>query len=156
MPHAPEPESAGPVVPSAARHPVLLYDGTCGLCQACVRLLLRADRPGRLHYAPLQSAPAQAYLRAQGLPTQDFDSLVFVPDWSQPVRHAYQLRTDGALAAIRELPPPWRALAGLRVLPRGLRDAFYRLIARFRYAVFGGYRVRPLPRPEWAQRFLAR
>ena len=44
--------------------PVLLYDGECGLCNRLVRLLLRADRAGRLNYAPLQSGPAQTYLGA--------------------------------------------------------------------------------------------
>ena len=63
---------------------VLFYDGQCGLCNRVVRLLLQTDRAGRLRFATLQSAPAQAYLRQQGLPTQDFDSLVFVPDWERP------------------------------------------------------------------------
>ena len=58
------------------RRPVLLFDGECGLCNGVVRFLLRQDTAARLHFAPLQSGPAQEYLRAQGLPTADFDSLV--------------------------------------------------------------------------------
>ncbi len=139
-----------------ARRPVLLYDGTCGLCDRIVRLLLRADAGGRLHFAPLQSPPAQAYLRAQGLPTQDFDSLVFVPDWDTPTPGAYHLRTDGALAAADELGGLGRVLAGLRWVPRPVRDGVYRLIARWRHAVFGGPRPSPLPNPDWERRFLAR
>ena len=57
------------MTPPAEIGPVLLFDGTCGLCNRCVRLLLRLDRRARLHFAPLQSAPAQAYLRTHGLPT---------------------------------------------------------------------------------------
>ncbi|MBI2516264.1 MAG: DUF393 domain-containing protein [Opitutae bacterium] len=136
--------------------PVLLYDGECGLCHRIVRALLRADRAGRLHYAPLQSAPAQAYLRAQGLPAEDFDSLVFVPDWSNPAPGAYRLRTDGALAAAAVVGGGWSALAWLRVVPRFLRDPFYRCIARTRRGLFGQYRPAPLPDPEWEKRFLAR
>lgn len=148
---------AAPSPPSDdAPLPVLLYDGECGLCYAIVRLLLRRDASGRLHFAALQSAPAQEFLRAHALPTRDFDSLVFVPDWRQAAPTAYQLRTDGVVAALAFLPPPWRWLAGLRFLPRGLRDGAYRLVARSRYAVFGRYRPRPLARSEWEQRFLAR
>ena len=81
--------------------PVLLYDGECGLCNRLVRLLLRSDRAGRLNYAPLQSEPAQAYLRAQGLPVTDFDSLVFVPDWNQPAQGAYRMRDQATKVANR-------------------------------------------------------
>ena len=140
-----------------AREPVLLYDGECGLCNRVVRFLLARDRAGRLHFAPLQSAPAQAYLRAQGLPPRDFASLVFVPDWKHPAPDGYRLRTDGALAAADEIGGPLRVIAEVaRMVPAFLRDAVYRLVARWRYALFGAYRPLPLPNPEWEQRFLAR
>lgn len=134
--------------------PVLLYDGECGLCQRMVRRLLRSDRARRLRFAPLQGAAAQGYLRARGLPTEDFDSLVFVPDWHRPAEVAPLLRTDGALAAAGVVGGGWRLLAWLRVLPAGLRDPCYRLIARTRYALFGPARPGLLARPEWAERFL--
>lgn len=134
----------------------MLYDGECGLCQQVVRWLLCIDRPGRLRFAALQSPPAQEFLRARGLPTADFDSLVFVPDWAAPPPGAYQLRTDGALAACAVLNPPWRWLAALRLLPPGFRDATYRLIARRRQTWFGPPRPGRLDRPEWAGRFLDR
>jgi predicted DCC family thiol-disulfide oxidoreductase YuxK len=136
--------------------PVLLYDGECGLCNRLVRSLLRTDQAGRLSYAPLQSAPAQAYLRSQGLPATDFDSLVFVPDWDHPVAHDYRMRTDGALAACKVVGGKWGLLSGFRVLPRWLRDPFYKLVARTRYALFGAYRPTPLVKPEWGKRFIAR
>lgn len=140
--------------PPRAPVPVLLFDGRCGLCHRIVRLLLRTDRAGRLRYAPLQGAPAQAYLRSQGLPTDDFDSLVFVADWNYPLVYPPLFRTDGVLAAAAEVGGVWRLVTWLRVVPAGLRDPFYKLVARSRYALFGEYRPSPLPRPEWAERFL--
>jgi predicted DCC family thiol-disulfide oxidoreductase YuxK len=135
--------------------PVLLYDGECGLCNRVVRLLLRTDRRRRLKFAPLQGAAAQAYLRQQGLPTDDFDSLVFVPDWTAPALEACQLRTTGALAAAAVVGGRWRLVTWLRVLPAWLRDPFYKLVARLRYALFGEYRGKPLAEaPEWGGRFL--
>lgn len=136
--------------------PVLLYDGTCGLCNRIVRLLLRTDKKGRLHFAPLQSAPAQAYLHSQGLPMTDFSSLVFVMDWNYPDVYPPLFRTDGALAAAAEVGGIWGFVTWMRVLPVSLRDPFYRLVARTRYAFFGGYRPLPLPDPAWEKRFLAR
>jgi predicted DCC family thiol-disulfide oxidoreductase YuxK len=136
--------------------PVLLYDGECGLCNGVVRFLLRHDPAGRLHFASLQSAPGQAYLKAQGLPTADFGTLVFVPDWNDPSPGAFLLRTSGALAAFAELGGAWRAAAWLRVIPAFLRDPFYTLVSRTRYAIFGKYRPRPLADPSWEKRFLGR
>ncbi|MDB6094914.1 MAG: hypothetical protein JWM32_2476 [Verrucomicrobia bacterium] len=136
--------------------PVLLFDGECGLCNRVVRLLLRLDAGGRLKYAPLQGRAAQGYLRAHGLPTEDFDSLVFVPDWNHPTKHEYLLRTEGALAALRAcgaLGEEFAALLG--AIPARWRDRLYRLVAKWRYRIFGEWKPRPLPRPEWAERFLA-
>jgi predicted DCC family thiol-disulfide oxidoreductase YuxK len=138
------------------RIPVLLYDGECGLCNGVVRFMLRRDSRGRLHFASLQSEPGQAYLRAQGLPTADFGSLVFVPDWNDQRRGGYQLRTDGALAAFAELDSAWRAMAWFRIVPRFLRDAAYKVVSKSRYAIFGTYQPRPLPDPAWEKRFLGR
>ncbi len=138
-----------------ARGPVLLYDGECGLCNRIVRLLLWTDKAGRLSYAPLQSELGQAYLKLWGLPTKDFDSLVFAPNWEAPDRFAPLRRTDGALAAAAEVGGIWRLVTWTRVLPTGLRDFFYKLVARSRYALFGQYRPTPLPDPAWEKRFLA-
>src|SRR4051794_7961959 len=81
--------------------PVLLFDGECGLCNRLVRGLLRLDRRGRLLFAPLQGPSAQRYLRSHGLPTEDFDTLVFVPDWNHRQGPDFLLRTAGAIAALR-------------------------------------------------------
>lgn len=134
--------------------PVLLYDGQCGLCHRLVCQMLRTDVAGRLSYAHLQSKPAQTFLRRQGLPTTDFTSLVFVPDWHNPSPGAYLLRTDGALAAVATIGGIWRLITWTRILPAGLRDLLYRLVARTRYRIFGSYRPAPLPEPEWERRFL--
>ena len=134
--------------------PVLFYDARCGLCNRVVRLLLRTDRAGRLRFATLQGEKGQAYLRLWDLPTQDFDSLVFAPDWSAPDRFAPRLRTDGALAAAAAIGGVWRLITWARLLSVWLRDPVYRLVARTRYSLFGEYQPSPLPDPEWAKRFL--
>lgn len=144
-----------------ARGPVLLFDGECGLCNRVVRRLLRLDRRGALRFAPLQGPAAQEFLRTHGLPTDDFATLVFVPDWSRRAdpstgsgqEKKFLLRTDGVIAALRAAGAPRRA-ALLGFAPRAVRDAGYRFVARWRYRIFGPWKACPLPRPEWAARFL--
>lgn len=135
---------------------MLLYDGTCGLCNRAVRLLLRIDRRGILRFTTLQGAPGQAWLRAHGLPTDDFDSMVLVRDWDgeNAGREAYALRTDALVAALEACGGAGRALAWIRFVPRTWRDACYRLVARLRFRLFGEWKDRPLPRPEWENRFI--
>lgn len=141
--------------PHAITHqsgPVLFFDGECGLCTRLVRVLLRLDRLGRLRFAPLQGATAQSYLRRHGLPTEDFASLVFAPDWPRS-EHAPALRTDGAIASLRAIGKPGLArLASF--LPRSLRDALYRTVARNRLHLFPSGPVNPAADPRGEGRFL--
>jgi predicted DCC family thiol-disulfide oxidoreductase YuxK len=134
---------------------VLFFDGGCGLCNRVVRLLLRLDRNGRLRFAPLQGPAAQAYLVQHGLPTEDFDTLVYVPNWNRRNEDRHLFRTAGVIAALREAGGVGRSLAWfLSLFPAALRDAVYRKVGHWRYRLFGEWRPRPVPRPEWRGRFL--
>ena len=138
-------------VHSIAR-PVLLFDGECGLCQVLVRFVLKRDKEEQVAVAPLQGETGQSMLRRAGLPTEDFDSLVFFPDAG---KDCTLLRTDGVVAVLRLLPGPWRQLgSGLAALPRGFRDGGYRLVAKMRHRIFGDPRPNGLDRPEWTLRVL--
>lgn len=142
-------------LPSDLRGPVLFFDGECGLCNRLVRALLRLDRRGVLHFAPLQGATAQGYLRRHGLPTEDFDTLIFVPEWTRAEFPEHRVRTAGAIGALRAAGGPGNFLAALlAIFPAPVRDAGYRVVGRLRYRLFGPWRPRPLPRLEWAARFL--
>ncbi len=46
-------------------------------------------------------------------------------------------QSDAGLAIVRSLRFPWSALAVLRFVPRPVRDAVYRMVARNRYRWFG-------------------
>lgn len=139
--------------PEPSRAPLLLYDGECGLCNMCVRFLLRIDRRGLMRFAPLQGPTAQTILRSRGLPTEDFDSLIFIPDFPRSDGPHY-LRTEGVLRVLAQMGGVWRGVSWLRMIPGWLRDPFYKVIAKLRYQLFGEYRPRPLPKQEWAARFL--
>jgi len=135
--------------------PVLLFDGECGLCQRLVRVLLGLDRRGRLRFAPLQGPTAQSYLRRQGLPMTDFESMLLVSDWAGRDPTTPLRQTDAAIAALREIGGIGGMMAAvLRVVPRAGRDAGYRLVARWRRRLFGAARAGALARPEWSRRFL--
>ncbi len=129
--------------------PLVLFDGTCGLCDWSVRAILRRDRDARFHFAPLQSPLGQRLLNEAGLPADRFDTLVLIDPQGIP-----RLRSDAALGILAELPH-WRWTAIGRAVPRVLRDAVYAWIARRRRRLFpAGPTCGRVPLP-WRQRFLA-
>lgn len=112
--------------------PVLLYDDRCGLCASSVQFMLRHDRRGTLRFAPLSGRFA-ADVRARHPALRDVDSMV----WLEPVERGREervlLRSDAALAAAGYLGGWWRLALIARFVPRPLRDAVYRLVARHRH-----------------------
>jgi predicted DCC family thiol-disulfide oxidoreductase YuxK len=95
-----------------------------------VQWILHHERSHVLRFAALNSPAGQA-LRAASHVGDDVDSLVWVEALSDGTVHA-RVWSDAVLAVISYVGGPWRGLGVLFVLPRGLRDAAYRLFARYR------------------------
>jgi len=128
--------------------PVLLFDGVCNLCNASVQWVLLHDRKGIFQFAALQSETGQNLLRKWGRPTHDFDSVVLV-DGDRLLLHS-----DAPLEIVRRIGGAWQLLYVFKIIPRPLRDAVYRWVARNRYRWFGRQAECMLPRKEWKERFI--
>ena len=143
---------------TARTHPVVLYDGVCGLCNRAVRFVLRRDRDGLFRFAPLQGELARAALARHGLAPPAADSsdpgTLYVVIDAGGRDERLLARSEAVLFILRNLPLYWVAAALFRILPRFLRDALYDFVARRRYRWFGRYDTCPLPRPEDRARFL--
>lgn len=133
---------------------VVFFDGVCGLCDRLVRFLLVRDRRGALRFATLQGELAGRTLPRYGLDPSSLDSVVVVTPWNEPGERALT-RAPAVLHAVGELGGVWRVLASAaRVVPAGLANRAYTLVARTRYRVFGRFDACPLPPAEWRDRFL--
>lgn len=126
---------------------ILLFDGECLLCDGLVQWLIRHDPHARLQFAALQSDTGSALLRRHQLPEGFLESVVAVDEagaW---------LRSDAVLRCLRALGGPWRWLAIIGgLLPRFLREAAYRYVARHRYQWFGKHEGVACPLPSLAER----
>ena len=128
--------------------PIVVFDGICNFCSATVRIILRNDRSGSIRFAPLQSKLGGELLRRHGIVPADADTFLVIEGGRALTR------SDAALAIARHLRFPWSLWRIAGVLPRGLRDAIYRLLARNRYRWFGKRDSCFLPTPEERGRFL--
>jgi predicted DCC family thiol-disulfide oxidoreductase YuxK len=131
--------------------PILLYDGTCGFCDATVKFVLRHDPAGPLRFAALESARGRAVC-ARHPDLAGVDSMVWVENAAGQER--VWTRSDAVLRLLNYLGGVWHLARAFRILPRALRDRMYDAIARRRYRWFGRVDVCPVPVPAQRVRFI--
>jgi predicted DCC family thiol-disulfide oxidoreductase YuxK len=163
-------------------HPILLYDGVCGLCNRLVQFILRRDPAGVFRFVSLQSAVAGRLLERHGVEGSELDTVYVVVDAELPEERLLG-RSDAVIFILRQLgradhrsagqaraavptqatatPTPttgasvWSVAAVLlSLIPRVIRDWGYGMIARNRYRMFGRYDTCPMPSEETRDRFL--
>ena len=139
-------------------HPILLYDGVCGLCNRGVQFVLRRDPAGAFRFASLQSAFARQLLSRHSVSPSDLDTFYVVVglDPGGGVQGERLLgRSDAVIFVLDQLGGLWRCAAWLlRITPAVLRDGVYNFVARRRYRMFGKYDRCPVPTEETRARFL--
>ena len=131
-----------PVEPS----PVLFYDGECGLCHRCVDWFLRHDGKATLRFAPLQG---ETYANLDRARPEDLSTMVLVDD------RGVWIESDAVRSALRAVGGGWGVIAAMsRILPKFLRDAAYRFVAKRRLGWFGPADACRIPGDGDESRFL--
>jgi predicted DCC family thiol-disulfide oxidoreductase YuxK len=133
---------------SEPSHGVVLFDGTCGFCEASVRFIARRDRDDYFRFAPSQWPQAQAAMARHGLTREAARSLVLIEG------DQVYLRSTASLRIAARLPWPWRAAKWLLPVPLPIRDFGYRIVAALRHRLAGTSNACELPPPEIRQRLL--
>lgn len=128
----------------------LFYDGNCGLCHRCVRLVLSEDhREDPIRLAPLGG---QAFVETIQADARDSlpDSIVVVTPDGQVL-----CQSAAVLEFARLLGGSWRLAAiAARLVPRPAADLAYRVIAAIRHRLFDRpSQSCPLLPPELRDRF---
>jgi predicted DCC family thiol-disulfide oxidoreductase YuxK len=138
------------VPPFPGQHPLIVFDGLCVLCSANAQFVLRRDRARRFRLTAAQSPLGQALYRHFALIREDgdYDTMLVIEDGR------LLTESDAAIAIARGLGRPYSLAAAAAIVPRGLRDAVYRLIARNRFRLFGRRDSCWMPEPEDRDRIL--
>jgi predicted DCC family thiol-disulfide oxidoreductase YuxK len=127
---------------------IVVFDGVCVFCCGGVRFLLPRDRAGRFRFATMQSETGRRLLAVHGMDPNDPVSFLLVER-----RRAYT-DSSAALRILMLLGGWWRLAGAFYAVPRPLRDAVYRFVARRRYRWFGRRESCFVPSAETADRFL--
>jgi predicted DCC family thiol-disulfide oxidoreductase YuxK len=110
-----------------------------------------------LRFVPSESSAVAGLLTRHGLDaaaaTGNSGSILVAQFIDTPLERLLS-RSDAVLAALSQLPSPWPTVsAALRLVPRPMRDLGYRLVARWRYRIWGRLEACPIPTAAERGRF---
>jgi predicted DCC family thiol-disulfide oxidoreductase YuxK len=127
---------------------IIIFDGKCVLCSGFANFILRADRKRRFRLLAAQTQTGAALYRHFALDPLDYETNVLLEEgraW---------FKSEGSIRIFERLGFPWSLVSIGRLLPRGMRDWLYDLIARNRFRWFGRRQTCYLPDPSQADRFI--
>ena len=129
-------------------NPIILFDGVCNLCNGAVNFIIKRDKKSRIKFAALQSTAGHQLLNRFNLPTDIFNSFIFIKNGV-----AYT-RSTAALKVCKYLSALWPLMYGFIIVPKFIRDGIYAWIAKNRYKWFGERPECMIPTPDIRARFL--
>ncbi len=127
---------------------IVLFDGVCNFCNGAVNSVIEHDKAGYFKFAALQSEIGKELSARYGIDQSETDSIILVED-----EKVYTYST-GALRVAKHLNGVWAWTYAFIIIPRPIRDLFYKLFARNRYRLFGKQDACMMPTPEIRARFL--
>ena len=128
------------------QHPIIFFDGVCGLCNWSVSFIIKIDKKKKIHFSPLQGSTAENVLTEED--RLDFDSLFFYKEGE------VKKYSTGVLNILKEIGGIWSVFYVFIIIPVFIRDAVYRLVAKNRYKWFGKLDACRVPTAEEKAVFL--
>lgn len=127
---------------------IILFDGVCNLCNGFVQFVLKRDKRKLFQFASLQSNYGKGLSNYFHLATTLPETIVFYN------RQKILTESDAVIKIISSLGGLWRCAVLLLIIPRFIRNLFYRLIARNRYRLLGKRDRCMVPTEDVKGRFL--
>jgi predicted DCC family thiol-disulfide oxidoreductase YuxK len=138
-----------PSVPSFPDdRPVIVFDGMCVMCSRFAQIVMSRDSTGRFRLLAAQSALGAALYRHYGLDPVNYETNVLIEDG-----RAY-FKSEASLRILERLGLPWSLARLGRMLPLGVRDWLYGVVAHNRLKWFGVREQCFVAAPEQRDRFL--
>lgn len=130
---------------------IVFYDGVCNLCNWFVNFCIDRNSQNTLYFSSLQSNLAKQVLSEYHEKIHSHPGKSSVVFWDKGKIH---IEARAVVKIVGELDGWIRVMIGLDYVPRPIADWLYRLIARYRYLVFGKEGVCRIPNPSLQSKFL--
>lgn len=106
---------------------VIIYDGSCELCNKTVRFINKRDKKKRFNFRAFDTEKGRDILKHQGLNTSDFNSVVYIKD------KKYFYKSSAALQILKDTGGFYKLLYVFIIIPKPVRDFVYDFIAKRRH-----------------------
>ena len=129
-------------------NPIVFFDGVCNFCNYWVNFSIRRDKNKKLRFAPLQGTTAASVLPSYSANPTEVESVLLLE------KGKLYRDSSAALRIAKNLGGGWKLLYGLIIVPKFIRDAVYKWIARNRYKWYGRREQCMVPGTGIQERFL--
>lgn len=126
---------------------IVVFDGVCNFCNGAVNFIIARDTHNKFVFTPMQSDFGKKLVEQYSITNVGVDTFLLVKN------QKCHIWTDAALEITKDLSGFWFMFNLLRVIPRPVRDFFYRLFARNRYTLFGKSEHCMIPTKELRSKF---
>ncbi|GIU48666.1 thiol-disulfide oxidoreductase [Shewanella sairae] len=110
---------------------VVIFDGVCNLCDGAVSFIVRHAPNASFRFVALQSPEGKLLLAKHQLVDIALDSVILLK------QQRYYLRSDAVIEIAKSFTGMAAVIKYVGILPKGLRDGAYNLLAKHRYRLFG-------------------
>ena len=126
---------------------VILFDGDCNLCNHFVQFVISKDKKKNINFSSLQSQFGRQIVSKHKL--QHIDSIIYLNG-----DNAYTY-SDAIIEILKTIEGIWSIIGYfIKIIPKNIRNYFYKIIAKKRFSLFGKTNSCLLPSPELNARFL--
>lgn len=127
---------------------IILFDGVCNFCNSSINFVIENDKRNLFKFAPLQSEIGQKLLAEHNIDSVETDSVILIENDKAYTHSTAALRISKNLGGI------WSLGYIFIIVPKFIRDFFYKLFAKNRYRLFGKKDACMMPTPEIRAKFL--
>ncbi|MGC1390869.1 MAG: DUF393 domain-containing protein [Bacteroidales bacterium] len=110
---------------------IILFDGTCKLCNNVVKFITKNDSGRIFCFIPLESEKASEYLNRYNKKNVNKGSVLLIQD------ERIYTKSNAVLHILKCLDGLWPLFYVFIIVPGFIRDPVYDIIAKYRYRWFG-------------------
>lgn len=127
---------------------IVIFDGVCNFCNGAVNFIIKRDPNGVYAFTPMQSSLAQELMDKHEIHNVGIDTFLLIKN------DQCFVFSSAALEIAKDLAGFWYMFRVFGLVPRAIRDFFYKVFARNRYTLFGRQETCMMPSEKVRSRFV--